>query len=116
MPFLHRQDCFVYDEKGTTRTCHVCKYEVPGGLSPSIRQWKCPVCQTVHIRDENAAQNGLAKILRDLNEKGELKGSQVPGSGLVSIRKRWVWRVSPSRIFVSVAGVGTVKKLQASEN
>ena len=87
-----------YDEKGTTRTCHICGYEVPDGLSPSIRQWICPVCQTFHIRDENAAQNGLAKILRDLNEKGEPFGSQVPGSGLVLIQERWAWRVLPSGI------------------
>lgn len=104
--------CIVYDEKGTTRTCHVCRYEVPGGLDPSIRQWVCPVCQTMHIRDENAAQNGLAKILRDLNEKGELKGSQVPGSGLVPIQERWVWRVSPSGIFVSAAGAGTARNCE----
>jgi putative transposase len=90
--------CIQYNEKGTTRTCHVCGCEVSGGLPPSVRQWTCPACQEFHIRDENAAQNGLAKILRDLNEKRELYGSQVPSSGLVSIEERWAWRVLPSGV------------------
>ena len=105
--------CIEYDEKGTTRTCHLCSYEVPGGLNPSIRTWLCPVCQTMHSRDENAAQNGLAKILRDLNKEGESYGSQVPGSGPVQVNERWVWRVSPSGIIVSTAENGTARNRSA---
>ncbi len=97
--------CIKYDEKGTTRTCHVCGHVVPDGLSPSIRQWICPVCQTFHIRDENAAQNGLAKIFRDLNEKSELKGLQVPSSGLVLYRNDGpgVFRLAGYMVFVAGA-------------
>lgn len=97
-----------YDEQGTTRTCHACGYEVPGGLCPSIRKWSCPCCQVEHIRDENAAINGYRKILRDLKEKEELQSFSVPRSGLVSIEKRSVWRVLPS-------GVKTLSRGQNSE-
>jgi putative transposase len=90
--------CIEYDEKGTTRTCHECGYVIENGLSPSIREWKCPGCQTIHLRDENAARNGLKKVLRDPQTKSGTVVSQVPGSGLVSIVERWVWRVLPSGI------------------
>ena len=93
-----------YDETGTTRTCHMCRHVVDGGLCPSIRRWVCPVCQTEHIRDENAAKNGLAKILRDLKEKSEALVSQVPCSGLVSVVERWAWRVRPSGIIMVPRG------------
>jgi hypothetical protein len=41
------------EEKGTTRTCQLpdCGYQVEGGLDPTIREWICPRCQTLHIRD-----------------------------------------------------------------
>lgn len=87
-----------YDEKGTTRTCNCCHYIVEGGLAPSIRSWECAGCNTWHIRDENAAKNGLSKVLRDLSIKSELLSSQVSCSDLVSIVKRWAWRVLPSGI------------------
>ena len=89
---------FEYDEKGTTRTCHCCHHVVEGGLAPNIRNWECAACNTRHIRDENAAKNGLSKVLRDLAKKSELLSSQVSGSDLVSIVKRWAWRVLPSGI------------------
>ena len=107
--------CIKYDEKGTTRTCHICGYEVPGGLSPSVREWICRDCQTFHIRDENAAQNGLAKILRDLNEKGEPYGSLVPSSGLVFVQERWAWRVSPSGIHCIRSGGGIASNRKRQE-
>jgi putative transposase len=87
-----------YDEKGTTRTCHCCYHVVEGGLAPSIRNWECAGCNTRHIRDENAAKNGLRKVLRDLATKSELLSSQVSCSDLVSVVKRWAWRVLPSGI------------------
>jgi putative transposase len=93
-----------YEEKGTTRTCYDCGYVVEEGLSPSIREWKCPACQAKHVRDENAAQNGLKKILRDLQLKGEDLASLVPCSGLVSILERWAWRVLPSGIKTILRG------------
>ena len=87
-----------YDETGTTRTCHACGYRVEEGLDPSIRDWVCPSCCTEHIRDENAAINGLQKILRDLKTK-----ILVPCSGLVSVMERWAWRVLPGGIEMSLS-------------
>ena len=98
-----------YDEKGTTRTCHCCSFVWPEGLCPSIRQWECPGCQAIHHRDENAAMNGLRKILRDLSpEEIETKVSIVPSSGLVSVKERWAWRVLPS-------GIQKIPRGQSSE-
>jgi putative transposase len=82
-----------YEEKGTTRTCHLpdCGYQVEGGLDPNVREWKCPGCQRLHIRDENAAQNGLIRTLEKLN---------MPCSGHtpVEIQVRWAWEVMPSGV------------------
>jgi putative transposase len=88
-----------YDETGTTRTCFDCHYVIEGGLDPSIRRWICPGCQTNHIRDENAAKNGLTRVLQD--PKCETFVSQVPSSGLVTIRERWAWCVRPSGILTT---------------
>ena len=96
---------FEFDEKGTTRTCHCCGYEHVEGLCPSIRNWKCPGCQAVHIRDENSAQNGLKQILRDLIKKSETLVSLVPCSGLVSVIERWAWRVLPSGVQNTLRGL-----------
>jgi putative transposase len=87
---------YEYPEEGTTRTCHKTGYVVEGGIPPSERVWSCPGCGGVHIRDENAAINGLKRVLEDWKRKdGELSLS-VPGSGLDSVRERWAWRVRPS--------------------
>ena len=90
-----------YDEAWTTRTCNRCNYRHVNGLPPSIREWECPGCKTFHIRDENAALNGLKRILKDLKIKSEMLISQVPCSGLVSVTERWAWRVLPSGIVIS---------------
>ncbi len=95
--------CIEYEEKGTTRTCHCCEYVNAEGLCPSIRTWECPDCRTFHIRDENAAQNGLKQVLRDLT-KSETLVSLVPGSGLVSVIERWAWRVLPSGVQNALQG------------
>lgn len=100
-----------FDETGTTRTCHACDYIVPGGLCPSIREWECPGCKVLHIRDENAGVNGHRKILRDFQKIEEAKVSSVPGSGLVSIKKRCVWRVLPSGV-ATLRGGTTANKSQ----
>ncbi|MEW6730999.1 MAG: transposase [Acidobacteriota bacterium] len=82
-----------YEERGTTRTCHIpgCQYQVKGGLAPDIREWICPNCKTLHIRDENAAQNGMVRVLEKL---------KMPRSGHtpVSIQARWAWQVTPSGV------------------
>ena len=87
-----------YNEKGTTRTCHHCGYIVDGGLSPSIRHWICSSCETEHVRDENAAMNGLKKVLRDLDLE-----ILVPGSGL-ALNKRWAWCALPSGVVATLRG------------
>ncbi|MBB64723.1 MAG: transposase [Waddliaceae bacterium] len=88
-----------FDEKGTTRTCHQCAFTWPDGLCPSIRTWTCPSCQTEHIRDENSAQNGLQRVLRDLKLE-----NLVPGSGPVSVMKRWAWCALPRGVQVLPQG------------
>lgn len=94
-----------YSEEGTTRTCHVCQYRVENGLPVHIRSWICPSCSTHHHRDENSAQNGLIRVLRNLKTKSEqYPCSSVPGSGhdvdtrdkLISCKHRWAWNVWPS--------------------
>ena len=93
-----------YNEKGTTRTCQCCGHVVEEGIAPHIRSWQCSICQVMHIRDENAAINGLRQVLRDLTTKSETKVSQVPGSGLFQITERWAWRVLPSGIAIISQG------------
>ncbi|MBA3954112.1 transposase [Candidatus Dependentiae bacterium] len=85
-----------FAEKGTTRTCHACEFIVPNGLAPHVRQWTCPSCSAQHIRDENAACNGLRKTLRDLSLKSKELSLPVPSSGHVLIKERWAWRVASS--------------------
>ena len=94
----------VFDEKGTTRTCHACEYVHEKGLTPSIRQWTCPGCQVEHIRDENSAINGLREAIRDLLQEYGMKVPIVPCSGLVSIKERWAWRVLPRGVVIRSAG------------
>ena len=94
-----------FDEKGTTRTCHHCLHVQENGIHVSLRQWQCPECQTVHIRDENAAINGLRKVLRDLSQKNEGNyPSIVSGSDLAFINERWAWCVLPRGVFVTPRG------------
>jgi len=49
----------------SSKTCNVCGYK-NNQLTLSIRKWQCPVCKTVHDRDENASKNlyniGVAHI------------------------------------------------------
>ena len=94
-----------YDEKGTTRSCSKCPYVHVEGLHPSIRKWQCPCCQTMHIRDENAATNGLRKALRDLQQKTEVPTSLVSCSDLSPVQERWTWSVSPSGIHKVLRGL-----------
>ncbi len=94
-----------FDEKGTTRTCHHCLHVVEGGIPLHLRQWKCTECQTVHIRDENAAINGLGSVLRDISEKMEgVNPSLVSGSDLAPVKERWAWCVRPSGVHVAPRG------------
>jgi len=88
-----------YEEKGTTRTCsnEDCRHEVEGGISPGIREWLCPKCNSFHIRDENAAINGLYKVMDQLN---------MPRSGRsLAVLERWTWQVAPSGVVRLRGGV-----------
>jgi len=78
----------VFDETGTTRTCSEpeCAHVVPGGIPPKIREWTCAQCGTHHLRDENAAKNGLVRIIHT-------RGLQLPCSG--PVQGRCDWRFHP---------------------
>jgi putative transposase len=93
-----------YDEKGTTRTCNECLYVCKEGLHPQVREWSCPLCHHVHLRDENSAINGLKKILRDLQEQYETFVSPVPCSGLFQVIERWAWCALPSGVYKTLRG------------
>ncbi len=90
-----------YDEKGTTRTCCHCLSVVGEGIPPAIRQWQCECCKSLHIRDENAAINGLKKLLHEFPIENELL---VPSLGPVLIKKRWAWTVLPSGVHETLRG------------
>jgi|GEM_PF-993084 putative transposase len=97
-----------FDEKGTTRTCNCCHYVEPEGIPPNVRQWQCPGCQAIHIRDENAGINGLRKVLRDLSKKNEGEyPSIVSGSDRAFVQERWAWSVLPSGVLVTPRGHGS---------
>jgi len=94
-----------FDEKGTTRTCHHCLYVEAQGIPVAVRQWQCPKCQTKHIRDENAAINGLKRLLRELQQNNEGKYPLiVSGSDLALVKERWAWCVLPSGILITPRG------------
>lgn len=92
------KQCVIYDERGTTRACSQCGHVVEGGLAPAIRQWECPDCLAHHDRDENAARNGLERVLRS----GSL---QLPRSGPAGYR-RCDWRYHPTRGWREAAKAG----------
>ena len=93
-----------YDETGTTRTCHCCGHIIEGGIDPSIRHWRCPACSSENDRDENAAKNGLRKVLQDLYTQGEVLPRLVSCSDLFCVSERWAWRVLPSGVVKYLRG------------
>lgn len=44
------------EPRNTSKTCSSCGHVVEK-MPLSVRQWTCPMCRTVHDRDENAAVN-----------------------------------------------------------
>jgi len=94
-----------FDEHGTTRTCCACDTVVKDGIPLQVRAWTChnPECGSSHIRDENAAQNGLRKVKKQL----------VPGSGRVSpveVLARCTWRVAPTGVLTLPGGVTALER------
>jgi hypothetical protein len=81
-----------------------CLHIVEEGIPLSVRIWQCPQCKIIHIRDENAAINGLLKALWDLLQKNEVLTSLVSCSDLVSVKERWAWCVSPSGVVSTLRG------------
>ena len=84
----------VVPEPGTTRTCHRCSHVVDGGIAPGIAAWTCPSCKTRHQRDENACQNGLARMLAGLSAEAS-SCLQLPCSGPVQVSARCDWHFHP---------------------
>lgn len=68
---LYDKQFITVSPKNTTQTCHCCGYVCGSDnhskkLTLAERKWTCPNCNTIHIRDKNAAINilnkGLAKL------------------------------------------------------
>lgn len=87
-----RKRVLVMDETGTTRTCHCCGHAVEGGIHPEIREWTCPQCLSVHIRDENACQNGLQRLASQMASEADCP--HLPCLGHQSVVRRCNWRFS----------------------
>ena len=83
---------YVIDEKGTTRTCNKCGKVVSGGIPPGVKRWTCAGCGMVHIRDENAALNGLSRLVEQLGFSHMPRsghGSQLPCSWYFHPQAGW---------------------------
>ena len=61
------------DPKNTTQTCHVCGHIMEGKdkIRLGTEKWTCPVCNSHHSRDWNAAKNILKKGLDSLDCGGK---------------------------------------------
>ena len=93
-----------FNEAGTTRTCHSCDHSMPDGIAPDIRQWECPKCRAFHIRDENAAINGLKLVIKHVIKKYGMNFPSVSCSDLGSVMNRWAWRVTPRSVRSTLQG------------
>ncbi len=87
----------IWNERGSTITCSTagCSFKHPFGLNPSVRSWTCPDCKTNHLRDENAAINGLKKTIEKL-----------PCLGLqdFKLKSRSTWKFTGLGILIGIPG------------
>ena len=69
--------CYIekVEPRNTSKMCSVCGY-VYKALDLSVRSWLCPVCNTVHDRDINAAVNILNKTIGKELAELERSGNQ----------------------------------------
>ena len=54
------KEFYKVNPRNTSKTCSVCGY-ICKNMTLSIREWTCPVCNTTHDRDDNAAVIILAR-------------------------------------------------------
>ena len=52
----------------SSQTCHICGYKNTDVKDLSVRKWKCPVCGTLHDRDDNAVDNLIKEGIRIFEE------------------------------------------------
>jgi len=69
---LIKRNCFTLTTSNirnypSSQTCCTCGYKNSLTKNLSVRRWICPVCGTVHDRDQNAAINILRKALEMKN-------------------------------------------------
>ena len=48
----------------SSQTCHICGYKNTDVKDLSVRKWRCPVCGTLHDRDDNAVNNMILEGIR----------------------------------------------------
>ena len=84
----------VVPESGTTRTCHRCGHVAEGGIAPGIAAWTCQHCATQHLRDENACQNGLVRMLTTSSVEAP-DCLPLPCSGPMQVTARCDWHFHP---------------------
>lgn len=88
-----------WNEYRSTKRCSNpnCNGVAIESINPSIRYWRCSICGTIHIRDENSAINGLNvtySLLENINTNGVFKLKQeLPCSGHHPLR-RCAWRTN----------------------
>ena len=76
--------CYIekVEPRNTSKKCSVCGY-VFTKMTLSVRDWTCPVCNTVHDRDRNAAVNILNKSVGGVPAEftlGEISSMDDPAS------------------------------------
>ena len=52
----------------SSQNCHICGYKNSDVKDLSVRKWKCPVCGTLHDRDDNAVDNLIEEGVRIFRE------------------------------------------------